>query len=420
VQIGPRSTTFYLLLAALAACSDEGPRLTIELTPGGETDAFTRAPAPTKLEIDGVAPDGTVKALGRGAFRTSNDVGNVDRGGVLTFRVRASADTGSVLLSGETLPIAVDVPDDTARVRVFVQRPGEFARLPGTITLTDAGSLLDRVGDQYVVVANGNHAELFDLVSWTSRAFALPIAPRSIAATAQGLVVIDDSGAAIVDLSGTSTPLSAPAGLAFADVAGGALVRGENGVSYLVGGTRDRATSAVLRIGDDASLSVLRLTTERAGAAAAYVKGRGVVVIGGSTTASGVEVVGDAASSAVPFPPDPTQFAAAASVDDSHVIVISDTAQARSVDLACSAACVQAVWGSADPLALSRPAAFALSDGSVIAVSSDKPDKALRFTATARTEVALRVRHAAAHLARGIAGAALLVGGAPEVESLSP
>src|SRR5262249_50462632 len=124
-------------------------------------------------------------------------------------------------------------------------------------------------------------------------------------------------------------------GASFGDVAGGATLFDDTGLQFIVGATRlSSASSAVLRINVlDSSNSAygfgtpawLTLSAPRQGAAAAWVLGRGLVVIGGNPDPSGagIEVTAPQATKGtpLPFPADGTVGAGAAPLDGSHVIV---------------------------------------------------------------------------------------------------
>lgn len=426
------------LVAGTSLGCSENPRLTLELTAGGETDALTRPPAPTRLEVEALsgtsAPPRTLANVPLPA--SSVDLGPIEKGTVLTLRVRGRDPTGRAVLFGQTLSVEVDAPQDVS-LFMFVQRTEEFARLPGSTSITDPGALVDRLGGRYVVIASGLRAELFDLATFGARAFSLSRIPKTIVATTTALLTLDDGGAATVDPNGTTTTVPAPSGGAFADVIGGAVVRGEAGVAYVVGATRAgpgaQPSALVLRVAEDGALSFLRLLQPRVGAAATYVPGRGVIVVGGSDAGPGVELLGDGGSVALPFAPlalAPTigeSALASCALDDHRVLFVGPTiATRRVVDLACPANCAPSVWGDAlgvndGDLANAKPSELArLADGSVLALATDSDGKtrAVRLReSVAPIAVPTRVTHARARLTPGVGGAVLMIGGAPEIES---
>ncbi len=422
---------------ASAGCS-ENPRLTLELTGGGELDALSRQPVPTRLEVEALSTGAPPRPLTNVTLPASSvDLGPIDKGTVLTLRVRGRDVSGRAVVFGQTLPVEVDAPQDVS-LFMFVQRTDEFARLPGAISITEPAALVDRLGGRYVVIASGLRAELFDLATFSARQFSLSRIPKTIVATTTALLTLDDGGAAMVDPSGTTTTVAAPSGGVFADVVGGAVLRGEAGVAYVIGATRAGAgaqpSSLVLRVAEDGALSFLRLLQPRVGAAAAYVPGRGLVVVGGSDAGPGVELLGDGGSVALPFAPLPLASGetglVSVALDERRVLVVGPTlATRRVVDLACPANCAPSVWGdsalrvidaeleSAKPWELAR-----LADGSMLALAnkSDGTTRALRLRESiAPVEVATRVSHARARLTPGVGGAVLMIGGAPEIESFA-
>lgn len=414
-------------LAAVAlGCATTPPDVTVELVTGGEADALTRLPAPTRAEIDAIDATGAARSLARAPFPADGriDVGRLDRGTVATFRVRGRDDTGRALVVGQSLPIEVDAPDE-ATVRVFVQRAGELARLPSKSTVSSEAPLVDKLGGRYLVLASGAAAELYDLATFGARPFPLPFEARSIVATPSGLLVIGGSGASLVDTSGATIGAATPTGGAFSEVAGARVARAANGSAFLAGATRDAAESAsVLRVADDGTLSFGHLAAGRALAAATFVPGRGLVVIGGSASAPGVEVLADSANAtgaALPFAPIPGRVRAAVALDDHRVLAALGDGTLVTLDLACPAACAPAPAAWTLPASLTSVDLLRLDDGSVVVLAEDAggASHVLRAApgASAADEAPLRVARRHAALARGVGPSALVVGGAAELES---
>lgn len=415
-----------LLGAFASGCAKTPPDVTIELTPGGEPDALTRTPVPTRVEIDGIDATGASRSLARAPFPSDGRVGlgRIDSGTVVTFRVRGRDDAGRALLVGQSLPIEIDAPDE-ATARVFVQRAFELARLPTKSSVTSEGPLVDKLGGRYLVSASGTQAELYDLATFSARPFPLPMAARSVIATGSGLLVLGDAGASLVDTSGATSAVTVPAGGAIAEVAGGRTVRAGTGSAFVVGGARDGTASAtVLRVADDGTLSFAHLVTARSGARAAFVPGRGLAVVGGSATGAGVEVLADAAgatAAALPFAPITSAVRAAATLDDHRLLVATEGGALATIDLACPAACAPAPYPVSLPSGLAAVDVARLDDGSLVLLAEDAAGASHFFRvatgATNADEVALRVPRRHAVLVRGIGPSALMVGGAAEIES---
>jgi hypothetical protein len=158
------------------------------------------------------------------------------------------------------------------------------------------------------------------------------------------------------------------AGAQWKDVAGGATVVAPNGDAFIVGGTRTDTSlgptnyvvklSTAVEDGEAGTTSTyasfLTFDTPRLGAAAVwspYLAG-GLVVVGGSTTGTGVEYLGGAATEAgaslptsVQYPSDPTQGAGAVALGGTEVLVAGGTlngrpAPVRMFDLMCSSSCL--------------------------------------------------------------------------------
>lgn len=420
-----------LVALPLLCCSSE-PRLTLELTTGGEPDALTRAPQPTSLEVEALPtpPEMNSRMLARAPLPASAiDLGVIANGTVLTLRVRGRDISGRAVVFGQTLPVEVDAPRDVS-LGVFLQRTSEFARLPGVTSIVQPGALVDRLGGRYVVLAAGLDAELFDLATFASRPFRLSRIPKTIVATKTALLTIDDGGAALVDPSGATTPVSGPTDGrgTFADVVGGTVVRGEAGEAYVIGATRAQATAVVLRVGNDGALSFLRLLEPRAGAAVAYLPKRGVMIVGGgSATGPAAELLGDGGSLAVSLSMRaPVDARAAAALDGNRVLVVGPTlSSATVIDLGCTDPCAATTWslaaGTPADIASAKPTALArLADGSFLALTENDAGAARTFRwpeSAQPIEVPTRVPHAGARLTPGVGGSVLLVGGSAEIES---
>jgi len=236
--------------------------------------------------------------------------------------------------------------------------------------------------------------------------------------------------------TGTPTSVNLPSGPAVADIAGGATVTAPDGSQYIVGGTRPTgATSAVLALDPSGNPSWATLTEPRAGASAAWVESLGLVVVGGSTTAAGVEVIaaGAAAGAARAYPADSSTGSGAASLDGTHVLVAGgaladgSSAGVHTIDLSCTSQCTPTPW---PPLGATVVGAqvFAINATSAIVVGSEPSTGAVpglthvyQVTSATATEVPTKVAHTnAGALASpvGVVGSVLLVGGAPEIESL--
>ena len=190
------------------------------------------------------------------------------------------------------------------------------------------------------------------------------------------------TGATWVDLVGSNTydpPL--PTGLAsFGDVAGGTPVPASDGRTFVVGGTRaGEPTRGVLQVASDGTLTALELVQARAGAAAAWIEGVGLVVAGGSAEGPGVEVLATAgtAFAARNFPPDPVIGAAAVTDGGAGFHLVGGAlgglpAPTRYVNPSCGNPCAaQEIAGAAIPAALAGSQAYLLEGTRLIVVGND-------------------------------------------------
>ena len=420
-----------LSVLALVACSST-PTATFTITTGDEADALTRFPAPTTLIVQALDVDGNAQELARSALPTDElSLGEKSRTDVGALRILAIDAAGKTLLRGETLYVQFGALENSP-LGVFLQRTGELARMPASTLALDAPRLGIAVA-RYVVAASGTAIAVYDLLRLTTLAGlpALPRPARSLVTFGTAAIVIDEAGATTVDLSTNATSdLAAPAGITFAEIAGGATVTLPDGSAYVVGGTRATGgpSARVLVIGKDGTVGFATLATPREGACATWVDGRGLVVMGGSATGPGVEVLAPGAtqSAALAYAPDEVKGCGASSLDASHVLVAGGTgypaatggaAPARVLDLACAAACVPSVWPGLMPLV--RADSFTLAQGAVLVAGDDEvgASRAFRATAEGTTEIAVKApRRGARLVALPIKGTAALVGGTAPIE----
>jgi hypothetical protein len=408
------------------ACSN-APTGTLQLDLGGETGVFTQDPAPTTIEVDAVDSSGAKTKLFAGAIGDSITLADQDQSAQGYVDLFASDANGVVRVRGRSLPISFGALADTT-LDLFVQRTGELARMPGNVDARQA-PLVDTVGGQYVLVAGGGRAAttLYDLLSWgpLSTPPTLPTTPKSMAVSGASLLLVDDTGGTSYDLTSSSaTAITTPQGGTFAEVVGGATVYGSDGTAYVVGGTRTTSdpTARVLKVATDGTLSFVNLSAPRLGAAAVWVEGRGVVVVGGSASAPGVEVLGGGGTSAaaLAYPPISSAMLSAAAIDSSHVVA----GQAPAVlDLSCAASCTPAPWAKPATVLVHAdyfPLPGLTTDVLAIGWEANGDTHVFRITQMTATEIALKV---ARKQARGLAlpnGAIAVIGGASQAESFEP
>lgn len=412
---------------AAPACST--PDGAVELVTGGETDTFTRAPRPTSITVEALESGGGRTTIYSGPVGGTIDLGERSRSDVRAFAVTAKDDAGIVRVRGRSLAVELGALE-VVTLPIFVQRVGETARAPGTFDAGREAPILDLVQGRYLLVAGGGLTSVFfyDTLRWTQAAATptLPRPPESLAVVEAQLLTVAGAAASVYDLAGgTSADVTAPAGTTFASVAGGRTVYAPDGTAYVVGATRasGEPTTAILKIATDGALSFANLSAPRLGAAATWVDGRGVVVVGGSGTAPGVEIlpINGAQGTALPYPPDASTGLAAATLDAQRVVISG--VETRIADLACTNACTLQAWAK-HPTATTQAEPFVL-DGQtgavwVLGAGADGTSHLFRVAPDRADEIPLKGPH---KRARGIVasnGQLLLTGGGAGVEGFIP
>lgn len=382
--------------AALAAvvilgCSAQNvPPGALSITVGKETDTWTGDPAPTQVVVDKQLSDGTRTTLSSGAPPLDRvDLGNgapgwyeitgTDAGGTARVRGR-SIELDPAGLAGLVVPL-------------FVGRADAFSRPPGDL-LTARGNNLPAaiVAAHHLLVAGsatsgGFNIDGYDFGAWAPHGVYAPISCPAASCTVRSLAVVDvtlavvigDDWAESIDTSsGAQTTEALPDGLDnFGEIAGGRTIVAGDGSAYIVGATRATpATSAVLRISSTGVPTVLRLGTPRAGAAATWIAGRGLLVVGGSTDGAGAELVADGAPAfaSVPYPADATTGAALIATDADTALRLGgrdakgDAAPTVSLAIGCTSSCT--LQPAAPDVALDDAQAFAFDSGDIAVVGT--------------------------------------------------
>jgi hypothetical protein len=231
------------------------------------------------------------------------------------------------IIFGRTIPVQLAGIQNTT-LSIFVQRTGQFARLPSSFSVFPESPLALAIENQYILVADGSGksdasaAQLYDMNVWApiEATTALPCAPLSIAPLGGTLIAIlcvpDNGGATLTssdviaygfDLNHiveTQALPTFPPGCGWGDVAGGATVLAPNGDSFIVGGTRPATilgpTNCVVRVGQagttaDAGFipgtqTAGTFSAMRQGAAATWSPTYGLVVAGGNQSSADVPV----------------------------------------------------------------------------------------------------------------------------------
>jgi len=450
------------VVAPAAACSSTGSG-TIQLLitdPG----TFSAPPPVTRLTVSALdtagGPPTTLATASLPA--TTIDLGLQNESNVDAIEITGTDANGIERVFGASLPFQYGQLTGLT-LPIFVQRVGQLATMPGG-KLSDSRQA-PAVGvfeGEYLFVGGGSDASLastsqiYDFAQFAPlpQPPSLPRAPLSIAFVGTVGWLIDASGSATYfDFSSSTAAAVAPlAGGSFADVAGGATVIADDGTEFVVGATRTGTqTSTVLEIDpNDTSNPAypygnarwLSLTEPRLGASATWVTGFGLVVAGGSASASGVEVfavpqtgttgaTGPVATraTALPYPPDPSAGAGATTLTTNTVLLAGgitpslQDAGARTIDLGCSSMCAPTPWQASLPVPVVSAQVFTLSPTSGFVIGNEPlsgTTHAFVLTAAAATEIPTAIPHTNATATWSPVGSILLVGGADDIESFVP
>lgn len=427
-----RALSLLVLLLPLGCSAKLLPEGRVKLTTGQEQNTWTAAPAPVNVTVDKLLPSGDKVPITSGAAPLSGF--SLGTGGPGFYKVTARDENQVARVEGWS--VEIDPALVAAHiVPLFVQRSDHFARPPGLLGTDQGASPPAAVfGSRHLLLAGAAGSDQvvldgYDLGLWKADAstttISCPSKPchfRSFAAVSSVLLGVGDNWAVWYDLDAITTgaaPL--PDGLSsYADIAGGLTVTAPDGSAYIVGATRSGPpTASVLKINADKTLTALSLVTPRAGAAAAWVQGRGLVVVGGSAKGSGVEVAASDATAfdSTGYPADPTTGAGLAVLDGSTVLRVGghdaqgNPAATVSLALGCTSNCTAATRGN--PVPLDHARAFHFDSGDVLAVGDDDSGMtaAIRLTGTTQIPIALREprSHATALLAP--TGQVAIVGG---------
>jgi hypothetical protein len=423
-------------LAAFVACSSTSGSFAVTL--GGETDTVTRTPSVATYVIEEVDRAGNRTALKNATWTSGSslDLGELSQSLVASIQLTGSDGGGNAIIWG-AVPFAALGAFDGLTIPLFVQRKGEFARMPGT-TLDGRNQPLVTTSARGVYIAGGGNLELaaYDMLGLDgfsstclaapAQSFALVISSKANTDGESAMAWrIDDNAVDVVGLAQCTqygSLVKLPDGVAWSDFSRGRTVKGDDGSSYVVGPSRTSAASGtVLKIAPDPNASTLVdaiVTTvalpTRTGAATAWAPGYGVFVYGGATTASkGGEYINTSGGvTPLDLPLDPRQDLAAVSFDGkTKILVAGDDQEPLLVDLACG--CAPQTWGKALPTKLASPALFALGKSAFLVIGDDASGatKAFRMTETDTVAVPLKIARQGARAVQVETGQIVVIGG---------
>lgn len=364
--------------AVIASASCEEPRtLNFEVTTGQEEGALLEDPEVALVRITVLTPDtsGVDRVVTEAAVAPGDPFtfGELPESEPLRFELTGETADGDVVARGRSIIIVPGSPfasTDEVTLPLFIQRLGAFARPPGELLRAHVHAPGAVLGEQFLFATGGSgawgkdgkedaaSADYYDLLRMDgSTSPTFPRAARSLVSGATSAIAIDEEGATFVDYSTNSfTDLVPPDDFEFGEVSGGFTVttpladQGGPGLAYVVGATRTDEPSDAVLVVDANGTSVVRLAHPRKGAAALWVDGVGLAIIGGSEEGAGVEIVEDDGETvtSLPFPSDATTGAAAAVTDEQVVLVFGGRngdapAPTRAFDFRCTFDCVPEV-----------------------------------------------------------------------------
>lgn len=320
----------------IAGCSDP-ETLVVEVMTGQETDTFSLDPAVTRVELRAVGNDGANLGSASAAPGGELSLGTLSTETLARFEVHGYDVDGDLRVRGRSLSVVLG-GIESGFVPVFAQRVERWSRPPGALDHSHVRGVGGVLAERYLMLTGGEglggeptQITFYDLLSWGgSEGPTLNFAPESlvVSADARAALVIAGERAQWVEFdNGVIVDVELPEGLSsFAEVSGGRTVVGSE-AAYVVGATRDgSATDRVLVVEADRSLRTARLVRARAGAAAVWVEGEGLVVAGGSAESPGVEVLSYNADDVVltadprPFAIDEVAGATAVAVNDGAAV----------------------------------------------------------------------------------------------------
>jgi hypothetical protein len=426
--------------AVFFACSSQSG--SFDVTLGGESDTVTRSPSVSTYIIEAVDRSANRQTLKNATWTSGGtlDLGELSQSTVASIQLTGSDGNGTAIIWG-AVPFAVLGAFNGLTIPLFVQRKGEFARMPGT-TYDGRNAPLLATSARGVYIAGGGNLPLaaYDMLmldgfpstcpAAPSKSFALVISPKANTDGESAMAWrIDDSGLSVVGLAqctlGYETLVHLDSGTSWSDFAGGRTVMGDDGSAYVVGPSRTTgASGTILKIAPDPTASTMvdavitsvALTT-RTGAATAWAPGRGIFVYGGaSQSTKGGEIVAAAGTvTEIDVPADPRQDLAAIAFDQTKTMLVAgDDQQPLLVDLSCGG-CAPTKWGVAPSVKLSSPSLFALGKDSkaflLIGDDSTSATRAFRLSEKSTDEKPLKIGRTGARGIQVETGQIVVIGG---------
>ena len=389
-------------LTTLVACSSSDPlpppdvRLLV-----GQDETWSADPPPTRVQIELVEPERRVvigEATAPASVITIRNPG-FNAGTIASFEATGFDGAGTALVRGASVPYVI-YNLLSATIPIFVARSSTWSRPAENLEHARNFPVVTVLWHQFIIAAAGESKDpavpdFYDAINWKGLPMQPPFArvPKTMVVVGTTVLCIDETAATSIELRWSDRVANepAPAGLSFAEVAGGQVFELADGTAFVVGATRSTGepTAKVLRIDKVTSqttgettgvLRAVTLATPRRGAAAGVVAGN-LVVWGGSAEGAAAEVLNTArdAFSSLPFPPDATAGLGLAKLDATIALlaggkdpVTGTAAPLRTFDVTCAADCA-ATELAMSPTALQRTSVFPLAAGHVL-VTGDSDD----------------------------------------------
>ncbi len=355
----------FVVSSALSACGNKTPDTAFIAVSGGlDGAAFSDTPTIARVELRTRTADGTERPVGSATPANGGlDVPDSVSSGsdVVALVVAGLGSDGAVLSYGRT-PFVDRSAFTSISMTILAPRLGTYTRAL-QLGHTVQKPLIVDFSSRYLLVLDraGTSLDRVDMLQWRAgtEPSALESVPVTAASSGDTLLVIDAAGNAVTLVVGASgqTKISPPSGSTFADVVGGSVVIGEDEAAYIVGATRPSGKSdVVLRLATDGTLSARRLLHARSGAAATWITGRGLVVVGGTSgTATELptpEILAPGATSAspLPFSGDGVEGAVVVAIDGGHVVRVRASGEVETFDFACASACAPTLAAAKAPV----------------------------------------------------------------------
>ena len=379
-------------LVCCACSADPLPAGHYVITPGQEADIFSMSPAPVQYSVFSLlATDSNASWTEVSTSNTPVENIEVPPTSAYWYSLQGEDTDGTRRVQASSFPIS-GITMAGHDYPLFAGRTDAFGRPPGAL-VTPQGNHppVGMIWGRYLWVLGASSmsaitTDSYDLIGWgeasaetSDNSFATltckeqPCAFQSFATyatydsdnylTGEYALGIGSNWANAIDIyGGTIQDVTLPTGLSsWADLAGGRTLTTLSGASYIVGATRSSAGSAaVFEISTSNTLVPFGLNKSRQNAAATYVEGQGLVVVGGisadDSTSSAIELLTPDGTkfTSLPYPADHVQGAALLPGNSTGTVVWriggrnSDGTAAPSVsyDLSCTQDCTpQALTG---------------------------------------------------------------------------